>query len=73
MDQCVQEVQAEPDGDDQSDNRLTHCGLLQLTQGERVEAHQSQNHDTKRHKCDVEHDRLLAPGLLAPSRVRFPY
>src|SRR5277367_3070416 len=24
MDQCVEEVEAEPDGDDQSDDRLTH-------------------------------------------------
>ena len=72
MDQCVEEVEAEPDGDDQSDDRLTHgASLLKLPQGERVDAHQRQNRETERHKRDIEHDRLLAGALLPPSRVSF--
>ena len=59
MDQCVEEVEAEPDGDDQSDDRFTHLEPLKLTQGVRVEAHERQNSETERHECDVEHDRLL--------------
>jgi hypothetical protein len=37
--------------------------LLKLTQGVCVDAHQRQNHQTKRHERDVEHDRLLAGGF----------
>jgi hypothetical protein len=60
VDQCVEEVEAEPDGDDQSDDRFTHplC-LLKLTQEERVDTHQRQNCESERYKFDVEHDRLL--------------
>ena len=66
MDQCVEEVEAEPDGDDQSDDRFTHRRrLLKLTQGERVAAHQRQSRQTERHECDVEHVRLLAGVLLS--------
>ena len=36
------------------------AGLLKLTQGQRVKAHQRQYRATQRHECDVEHDRLLA-------------
>ncbi len=39
MYQGVKEVEAEPDGDDQSDDRFTHLTLLELTQRERVNAH----------------------------------
>ena len=35
--------------------------LLKLAQSERVDAHQRQKRQTKRHECDIEHDRLL-PG-----------
>jgi hypothetical protein len=42
VDQRVEEVEAEPDGDDQSDDRFSHRTLLKLTQGERVDAHQRQ-------------------------------
>ena len=44
---------------------LTAC-LLKLTQGDGVDAHQRQNRKTERYECDVEHDRLLGDGLLAP-------
>ena len=66
MDQCVEEVEAKPDGDDQSDDRFTHplC-LLKLTQEERVDTDQRQNRQTERHECDVEHDRLLAGAVLS--------
>ena len=58
MDQCVEEVEAEPEGDDQSDDRLTHgARLLKLPQGVRVNAHQRQNHAPERHERDIEHDR----------------
>jgi hypothetical protein len=61
MDQRVEEVQAEPDGDDQSDDRLAHgARLLKLPQGVRVNAHQRHNRATKRHKRDIEHDCFLA-------------
>ena len=61
MDQCVEEVQAEPDGDDQSDDRLTHgARLLKPPQGEGVNAHQRQNRASERHKRDIEHDCFLA-------------
>ena len=43
VEQCVEEVEAEPDGDDQSDDRFTHQTPLKLTQRERVEAHQRQS------------------------------
>jgi hypothetical protein len=42
------------------------AALLKLPQRERVNAHQRQNHDTERHECNVEHDRLLYRG--APYR-----
>ncbi len=61
MDQCVEEVEAEPNGDDQSDDRLTHgARLLKPPQGEGVNAHQRQNRATERHKRDIEHDCFLA-------------
>jgi hypothetical protein len=43
VEQRVKEVEAEPDGDDQSDDRFTHLPLLKLTQRERVTAHQRQS------------------------------
>ena len=43
---------------------LTAC-LLELTQRERVNAHQRQNRETQRHKRDVEHDRLLVGSVLS--------
>ncbi len=61
MDQCVEEVEAEPNGDDQSDDRLTHgARLLKPPQGEGVNAHQRQNRATERHKRDIKHDCSLA-------------
>jgi hypothetical protein len=66
MDQRVEEVKAEPDGDDQSDDRLTHRLLLKLPQSDGVGAHQRQNRQTKHYECDVEHDRLLAGAVLSP-------
>lgn len=72
MNQRVKEVEAERDGDDQSDDRLSHdAGLLKLPKGERVDAHQRQNHNTERHERNVEHDRLLLGRCLPPGRVRF--
>jgi hypothetical protein len=68
MDQRVEEVEAEPYGDDQSDDRLTHLPPLKLTQGMRIDAHQGQNRTTQRHECDVEHDRLLCEALLSADR-----
>jgi len=63
MNQRVKEVEAEPDGDDQSDDRLSHgAGLLKLPEGERVDAHHRQNRDAERHERNVEHDRLLCRG-----------
>ncbi len=44
---------------------LIACAPLKLAQGERVEAYQSQDRQTKRHECDVKHDRLLARALLS--------
>ena len=59
MNQRVEEVQAEPNGDDQSDDRFAHrLRLLKLPQSVRVDAHQRQNRQTERHKRHVEHDRL---------------
>jgi hypothetical protein len=68
MDQRVEEVEAEPDGDDQSEDRFTHRMLLKLAQGERVTTHQRQNRQTERHKCDIEHDRLLAGAAISAWR-----
>ena len=62
MNQCIEEVQAEPHGDDQSYDRFTHLEPLKLTQGVRVDAHQRQNRQSKRYKRDIEHDPLLASG-----------
>jgi hypothetical protein len=45
------------------------AGLLKLTQGQCVEAHQRQYRTTQRHEYDVEHDRLLAGEALALARV----
>jgi hypothetical protein len=57
MDQCVEEVEAERDCHDQSDDRLTHGARnLKLPQGVRVDAHQRQNRASKRQKRDIEHD-----------------
>ena len=56
MDQRVKEVEAEPDGDDQSDDRLTHRCLLKLAQSDSVGAHQRQNRQTEHYEYDVEHD-----------------
>jgi len=67
MNQCVEEIEAEPDGDGESDDRLSHgARLLKLTEGEGVDAHQRQNRDSERHKRNVEHDRLLLGALLTP-------
>ena len=64
MNQRVKEVEAEPDSDDQSNDRLSHgAGLLKLPEGERVSAHQRQNRNTERNERNVEHDRLLAGAL----------
>jgi hypothetical protein len=71
MDQCVEKVEAEPNGDDQSDDRFTHRLPLKLAQGMRIDAHQHQNSQTKRHECDVEHDRLLAGICLTLTHVSF--
>ncbi|MGA7803176.1 MAG: hypothetical protein WCB02_00950, partial [Bradyrhizobium sp.] len=72
VDQRVEEIEAEPDGDDQSDNRLSHgATLLKLPEGERIAPHQRQNHNTERHERNVEHDRLLSRRSLLPRRVSF--
>ena len=56
MNQCVGEIEAEPDGDDRSDDWLSHdAWLLKLPESNRV---QRQKHDTERNKRDIEHDRL---------------
>jgi hypothetical protein len=69
MNQCVEEIEAEADGDDQSDDRLTHrLRLLKLTQSERVGTHQRQKSQTERYARDVEHDRLLTGALLNAGR-----
>jgi hypothetical protein len=58
MDQCVEEVEAERDGDDQSDDRLSHgWRLSKLPQGVRVGGHQRQNRASERDECNIEHDR----------------
>jgi hypothetical protein len=60
MNQGVEQIEAEPDGDGQSDDRLGHdARLLKAPEGKRVGANQSQNQDTKRHERHVEHGRLL--------------
>ena len=47
MNEGIEEIEAEPDGDDQSDDRLSHgATLLELPEGERVGAHQRQNRNT---------------------------
>ena len=72
MNEGVEEIEAEPDGDDQSDDRLSHgATLLELPKGERVGAHQRQNHNTERNERNVEHDRLLLGRCLLPGRVSF--
>jgi hypothetical protein len=74
MNQGVEQIEAEPDGDGQSDDRLSHgdARLLELPEGKRVDAHQRQNHDTERHERNVEHDRLLCRGRsLPPGGVSF--
>jgi hypothetical protein len=72
MNQRVEQIEAEPDGDGQSDDRFRHgAALLKLPEGERVSAHQRQNRNTERNERNVEHDRLLAGRSLPPSRVRF--
>jgi hypothetical protein len=43
--------------------------LLKLAQCDGVGAHQRQNRQTEHYEYDVEHDRLLAGRLLAPTRV----
>jgi hypothetical protein len=65
VDQRVEEVEAEPDGDDQSDDRFTHRTLLELAEREGVDADQRQSRQTERHECDVEHVRLLAGEVLS--------
>jgi hypothetical protein len=65
MNQRVEEIEAEPYCDDQSDDRLRHgAALLKLPEGERVDAHQRQNRNTERNERNVEHDRLLVGALL---------
>ena len=65
MNQCVEEVEAKPDRDDQSEDWLCHgAALLKLPQGERVNAHQRQKCNAGRHERDIEHDRLLIGALL---------
>jgi hypothetical protein len=73
MDQRVEEIEAEPDGDDQSDDRFNHLEPLQLTQSVRVEAHERQNRTTQRHERNVQHDHFLAGTLLGPTYVSFPF
>ena len=68
MDQHVEEVEAKPDGDDQSDDRFTHVAPLKPTQGVSVEAHQRQSGATQRHERDIEHDRLLCAMVLSADR-----
>jgi len=75
MNQRVEEIEAERDGDDQTNDRLSHSArLLKLPEGERVGAHQRQNHDTEGHECNVEHDRLLAGALInaGPRKLSMP-
>jgi hypothetical protein len=61
MNEGIEEIEAEPYGDDQSDDRLSHgATLLELPEGERVGAHQRQNRNTERNERNVEHDRLLS-------------
>jgi hypothetical protein len=65
MNERVEEVEAERDSDDQSDDWLCHgAALLKLPKGERVNAHQSQKCNAGRHERDIEHDRLLIGTLL---------
>src|ERR1700761_4565260 len=71
MDQCVEEVEAEPNGDDQPQDWFTHCLPLELTQGQRVKAHQRQYRATQRYERDIQHDHLLAGrASIARSRKR---
>jgi len=63
MNEGVEKVEAKPDGDDQSNDRLRHgATLLKLPESERVRAHQSQKHDTERNERNIKHDRLLKRG-----------
>jgi hypothetical protein len=65
MNERVEEVEAEPDGDDQSQDWLCHgAALLKLAKGERVAAHQRQKRNTSRHEHNIEQDRLLIGALL---------
>ena len=60
MYQRVEEIEAEPNGDDQSNDWLRHrATLLKLPEGERVDAHQRQKCNANRHERDIEHGRLL--------------
>jgi hypothetical protein len=65
MDQGVEEIQAERDGDDQSDDRLTHgAPPLKLAQGVGIDAHQRQKRTSKNQKRNIEHN--------TPSRSHVP-
>jgi hypothetical protein len=72
MNQRVEEIEAKPYRNGQSDDRLCHGALpLKLPKGKRVRAHQRQNRNTERNEHSVEHDRLLAGCSLPPSRISF--
>jgi hypothetical protein len=63
--QRVEEIQAKPDRDGQSEDRLRHgAAPLELPEGVRVNAHQRQENNAGRHECYVEHSRLLIGALL---------
>ncbi len=68
MEQGVEQIEAEPDGHDQSNDRFNHANLLKPPQRDRVGAHQRQNRATKSQKNDIEHDCLLAGA--SPSAKR---
>jgi hypothetical protein len=67
MDQCVEEVEAKPDGDDQSDDRFTHSLSPKADAGRGRRRPSTPKHQTERHERDVEHVRLLTEALLGPT------
>jgi hypothetical protein len=72
MNQRVEEIEAKPYRNGQSDDRLCHgARLLKLPKGKRVGAHQRQNRNTERNEHNVEHDRLLAERSLPSRRISF--
>jgi hypothetical protein len=64
VDQRVEEIEAERDGHDKSDDRFAHgAPSSELPQSHRVEAHQRDDRKSENYESQIEHNRLLARRL----------